>query len=99
MLTGEFPGWIPLRYDRSRRVFIGCLFSTDRLLGILMFRPAGRSSFVYQMQSRSRALLTFITHIFYFEIVRTAIRQSYRKLSRIYHPDGARHRTILPGSW
>jgi hypothetical protein len=30
---------------------------------------------------------------------RTAIRQSYRNLSRMYHPDGARHRTILPGSW
>ena len=30
---------------------------------------------------------------------RTAIRQSYRNLSRVYHPDGALHRTILPGSW
>ena len=27
------------------------------------------------------------------------IRQAYRKLSRRYHPDGVRHRSILPGNW
>ena len=30
---------------------------------------------------------------------RTEIRSSYRNLSRRYHPDGVRHRKILPGSW
>lgn len=29
----------------------------------------------------------------------TEIKASYRKLSRRYHPDIMRHKTILPGSW
>jgi len=27
------------------------------------------------------------------------IKTSYRNLSRRYHPDGMRHKDILPGSW
>ena len=30
---------------------------------------------------------------------RKEIRQSYRSLSKKYHPDGARFREVLPGSW
>ena len=30
---------------------------------------------------------------------RPEIRQRYLELSRRYHPDAARHRDILPGSW
>ena len=33
------------------------------------------------------------------EAQRREIRESYRSLSRKYHPDGHRHKTILPGSW
>ena len=33
------------------------------------------------------------------EAQRTEIRESYRTLSRKYHPDGHRHKTILPGNW
>ena len=33
------------------------------------------------------------------EAQRQQIRESYRTLSRKYHPDGHRHKTILPGSW
>jgi hypothetical protein len=33
------------------------------------------------------------------EAERREIRNSYINLSRRYHPDGARHRDILPGSW
>lgn len=32
------------------------------------------------------------------EADRKEIRQAYMKLSRKYHPDGLRHRSILPGS-
>lgn len=33
------------------------------------------------------------------EADRSEIRKAYIKLSKRYHPDGARHRDILPGKW